>query len=180
MDQRIKTCFVDLDGLLANFVKGVCEVHERIDPYLSGPNIFEMPKIWGMSNTEFWNKITYDTWRNFELMPDAREIFETLAYKFGTENICILTAPAHTFGCFDAKRDWVKEHFGLSDKQILAGGGKHYCAHPNTLLVDDYDKNCDAWTEAGGKCFLFPRMWNRRHSQANSGIDLLRSYLCEL
>ena len=45
---------------------------------------------------------------------------------------------------------------------------KHLLAGPNRILIDDNDRNIEAFRAAGGIGILFPQPWNANHeSQTN-------------
>ena len=48
-------------------------------------------------------------------------------------------------------------------RQFLIGPSKHLCANPETLLIDDSDKNVDSFRKCGGQAVLVPRPWNSLH-----------------
>ena len=45
-------CFLDMDGVLADFVDGVCQAHDRAFPYDDPSNYghFDIEPLWGMSS----------------------------------------------------------------------------------------------------------------------------------
>jgi len=45
-------------------------------------------------------------------------------------------------------------------KHYLIGPAKHFAATPDSLLVDDSEKNIDMWVAWGGVGLLFPCPWN--------------------
>jgi hypothetical protein len=87
----------------------------------------------------------------------------------GTENICILTNPRPEPGCIPGKLAWIRDYLPpwLHD-QYLIGKPKHLCAYPEALLIDDCDKNVNAFRKHGGEAILVPRPWNSLH-----GIDAM-------
>lgn len=156
------TLCLDMDGVLADFVTGICWAHRRPDPYNDPANYgkFDMDKIWGMSPRGFWC-VTEKSgfWLDLPEMPDAREIVRWSLENFGQDNVCVLTSPALSANCVPEKREWLKRHFPEL-KHVLFGSAKQFLAGPGRHLLDDRDANVEAFNEAGGTGVLLPRLWN--------------------
>lgn len=160
---KLKYCFLDMDGVLVNFVKGVCLAHGKKTPYTEPEalGIFDMEKLWGISVPEFWKATEYvGFWRELEKHEDADTLVSFLCSTFGTENICILTSPSESPFCIPEKKAWIEEHFPQFKKQILFGSVKHFLAGPDRVLIDDRDKNIENFVNAGGVGWTYPRLWN--------------------
>jgi hypothetical protein len=116
-----------------------------------------------LSKSEFWNSLTREVWAT---APQSRELSWLLGmveFFVGKPNVCLLTSPTIDPECLAGKLEWI--HANLPDflhRQYLVGPPKHFCARPDTLLIDDNDKNCAAFREAGGHAILVPRPWNSR------------------
>lgn len=158
---------LDCDGVIANFVDGACKLHQRPDPYGDEKNIDNgnMQKIWGMTSEEFTKGMDYDFWEGLEKTEHATQIVAVLESAFGRENICILTKPTPTRGACDGKRAWIMKHFPQYGERFLIGPTKTFCSHSNSLLVDDYIKNCRKFVNQGGRAYLVPAKWNHKHNQ---------------
>lgn len=173
MTQRI---FLDIDGVLADFIAGAACLH-RQDP--ASVRTWDFFGQWGLTASDFWTPMGYDFWVNLPLTVEAREVVERCEKTVAPANVCLLTSPCETAGCLEGKRDWVRKHFPQFTRRCLIGAAKEFCASPESLLVDDHDKNCDAFTAAGGAACLFPRPWNANHSSANWPIVALQKALEE-
>lgn len=156
---------LDQDGLLTDFVKSICRLHNRLDPYVDSKNfgLFDMDKIWNIPTTEFWSRCNYDFWRTMDWMPDGKELLTLIESLIEPPDIRIVTAPCKTAGCREGKIDWVKEHMPEYSDRFIVDKDKAYYASPNHLLIDDRDSNIDKFHDAGGKAFLVPRPWNSAH-----------------
>jgi hypothetical protein len=78
----------------------------------------------------------------------------------------VLTNPGRAaFAPYAAKGkiQWCAEHLHLPPSRIVLAADKHLLARPDRYLIDDDDRNIDAWTQAGGVGILFPQPWNRNH-----------------
>lgn len=169
-----KKILLDLDGVLADFVQGASVVHNK-DPKLVSS--YGIDIHWGLIPSEFWSPLGYEFWANLPLTAEAHEVVDMCSNAVGKENVGIITSPCLTEGCTEGKRTWVKEHFPDFLKNLLVGSAKYFCASPNTLLIDDWDTNCEKFREHGGAAFLFPQPWNTARECCGNKILCLRDAL---
>ena len=143
MDKRIRTMidkiYLDCDGIISNFRKQ-CETY----------NCIEGTKVdWDIIHslgTNFWEEI--------EWIPEGKEFYEWVKKLCSEENIelFILTAVHSTDGKI-GRMNWLKKNLGLNKHHLIitnTGKEKAYYAEPSALLIDDFKKNCNAFSEAGG------------------------------
>lgn len=139
-----RTIYLDLDGVFADFEKKAIEL------------VGKKPK--DMQPTEFWKELgKHDhVWRDLELMPGSRALYDAVM-KIPDVDVAFLTALPRPTGkmatAADDKKLWVKEHFGTECKVYTVVGGVNkakYIQTPDDILIDDTQKNIDAWTAAGG------------------------------
>jgi 5'(3')-deoxyribonucleotidase len=176
--------FLDMDGVIADFVSAAVRVHGKPDPYLlpSSLGIFDMEKLWGITIEEFWapiNDAGASFWSTLEPMKDAFDIAQTaIDFAGGPENVCVLTSPSNDPGCIPGKRAWMEMHFPELKKNMLFGSAKHFLAGPNRILVDDRDKNLEDFAAHGGRSVCVPRLWNRLHSLSDfSGLSVWAQFM---
>ena len=116
---------LDLDGVLVDFVGGMCLAHAHTDPYGDPRNhgVFDMPPMWGMSNTKFWKPTkNAEWWAGLDWMPDGYSIYATCVEAVGVDNICILTACSCSPQCAAGKMMWMQKN--LPGVAWLAGPSK--------------------------------------------------------
>lgn len=154
------TIFFDLDGVLANFVRGALRAHGRED-------VHERDVQWGIEQQlgidpgAFWSKLGRDFWFGLEPHADGFDLLDVAESLVGPHGVAILSSPCQTDGCMDGKRDWVWRHLPEGyERRLFLGSAKHLFAAPNKVLVDDNDKNCDQFLAAGGRVVRVPRPWN--------------------
>lgn len=157
---------LDMDGVLSDFftsaVKNLNQATGKnitIPEYVSY-NTFDMEKIWGISVEDFWkfadNSETF--WEDISPYPWYKEIYSYLT-NFG--EVTLATSPApHNVSCATQKAKWVKKYLGLDNHSMMIGSRKYLMANPNTILVDDYHKNIEKFSNAGGKTCLIRSNWN--------------------
>lgn len=158
--------FLDMDGVLADFVGGACKAHNRTCyDHPSHYGEFQLEKIWGITPAEFWKPTnSFEFWASLAKTPEADMIVETAVKLVGWENIAILTSPSLHESCVPAKRYWIEKYYPRLTKNMIFAWGKGFIAGPGKLLVDDRDRNVDDFRAAGGQAVLVPRLWNRRYN----------------
>lgn len=158
-------CLLDMDGVLVDFVKGICELHQKEDPFKKGYQGWDMIAEFGMSPSEFWNPCGREFWKNLDWTEEGKEIVAFAEETFGTKNIALLTSPCATDGCIDGKMDWIKKNLPQFRRSFLVGPAKHFCAAPNHFLVDDHDGNIAEFNADHGNGILVPRVWNENRDK---------------
>ena len=157
---------MDMDGVLVDFVKGMMGAHGLPDPYADGTfTSFYFDKAWGVKPEKFWGVANRPFWANLDWTPDGRDILAELESRVASDDVCLLSSPCSQDGCVDGKLDWIKQHVPQFRRRFLFGPRKEFCAAPNRILIDDSEDNADAFAEAGGKCILVPRPWNRNRAE---------------
>lgn len=130
--------FIDLDGVLADFEQGYLDnfghAHNSVNQFL------------------MWRNITSkeDHWQTLPRMAQ----FETLWGYVNQFNPIVLTGcPRSGYNAaVEGKKLWCSEHLG-DNIEVITCFSRHKPKHMITagdILIDDLEKNCDRWTEAGG------------------------------
>jgi hypothetical protein len=170
----IQRIFLDLDDTLNSFTMFVlgrmgCAVRPydyHLFPSDCGYDILgAYDKLRGtlppMTKAQFWNSITREVWAGAPRSPEFDMILAHAEAAVGRENVCILTAPTIDPDCLAGKLEWIHKFLPRwLHRQFLVGPPKHFCARPDTLLIDDSDDKCDKFRESGGQAILVPRPWN--------------------
>jgi len=175
-----KKIFLDLDGVLVDFIGGMLEWF-NINPDVYYKNT--PPGHWkitprkhlklNMSKEVFWANLTYEFWSNLKPTSYMTAILNELDQL----EMAILTAS--NINAASGKLFWVKKHLPSiwKDGKILICRNKSVCANRNAILIDDCDKNIDNFIKAGGQAILFPQRWNRLHRYRHDPICYLREQL---
>lgn len=162
-----------MDGVLCDFISPAMEAHGNefiYDDYPAGE--WGVDKVLGLSDADFWAGINSKKsfWNDLKPYPWLHELIA--AAKFCGESIKIATSPSKHAISYRGKREWVEQYLGID---IYAGAielimikSKHLLAAPDRLLIDDSDKNINAFREAGGCGILFPQRWNSAHEFSKS------------
>ena len=156
------TFFVDMDGVIVDFLGGAFEYHaphksiETHWPIGEWGTDKTIEHIFDLSPKMFWGSLDRRFWARLNWMPDGREFMDFIApYK-----PCLLSSPA--FGGADGKQIWIKNNLPdiWAKRRYLLGPAKHYVSRPGAVLIDDHEENCRAWLKHGGIAILYPRLWN--------------------
>lgn len=173
----MKSCYLDIDGVLANFVSAAFALHGKSIPWKDVD--WNFYKKLGLTEKEFWEPLGYDFWVNLPLTVEAMEVVDIVTKSFGKDNIVLLTSPCDTKGCVDGKLDWVQRHFPQFRRQMFIGGNKYLIGYRDALLVDDSEENCKKFRRVGD-VYIFPRPWNSQSYLENVACqdfqDFVRHY----
>jgi len=156
--------FCDLDGVLADFVKGVKEVlklnHDE-DKYEIDP---AYRKIMWKAVGEY-SQSGGKLWGELDMMPDAMLLWNYISKYPDTE---ILTATGDPkYGAAEQKRGWVAKYLGNNKTNIVRMAKlKAQYAAPDHVLIDDKEKALNPWIESGGIGIL--------HTSATDTINKLK------
>lgn len=175
----IKTVFLDMDGVICNFRKGV---HGAFYKFYDYTTLSDKWTFW-----DDWPDVTLDMvnvacdmkfWDHLEWTEDGRDILRTILNKFHVKQIYLLTDPVIGTGTASGKMMWIDRHIPVYLKHtIITQAPKHLLARSDTLLIDDKDENVDEFREAGGKAILINRPWNVGHKRANYTIEDFKNEL---
>jgi len=180
-------CFLDIDGVLADFVGGACKAHgleSPLDPQPTEKQDWDMANTWGITDTEFWSKFTVEMWTELQPTVEFERVMYSVEGEFNPKNICLLSDPGRDPEVAIAgKLAWIERHmpFYYRNRQYLFGPAKHFCAgSENNLLIDDRDQNVHEFGKNYGRTFLFPRPWNDSFADSTCAVEKLQDYLYSL
>lgn len=172
---------LDMDGVIADFVKAACAAHGRKYDEIYPPgrqSSWEMEPLLDLSTRDFWQPLRGRAfWAELPKMPEADALVYALNAMVGAENIFVCSTPNADPDCVAGKMDWLEQHFPQFRRRFIFTATKELCSHHNNVLIDDRGKNCRSFVQAGGRAFLVPRRWNERYADEARVVDLMCSYL---
>lgn len=172
--------FFDLDGVLADFVRGSFRLHGRSVPICEVRWDFcSQIGFSGAADPAFWAPMGREFWRGLDVLEDGFSLLRHVELMLMRSQIAILTSGALTDGCLDGKRDWVKQHLPEYFPRTFFGSAKELFAGPGKVLVDDNDANVSRFRAAGGLAVLIPRPWNARADECGSDGSFSGAALAE-
>ena len=149
---KIKKIYFDMDGVLADFERGVKE--------MCGMEVPPQEPKYDSENDMMWEKIRqvehfYD---RLKPMPGALEMFNTLNSRYDCEILTAVPKPKRGIvTADDDKKRWVKRI--LSDEIkvniVVKEEKKNFAEGPESILIDDYEGNISDWKKFGGTGICF-------------------------
>lgn len=169
-------CWLDLDGVLADFVTGVCQKHAIKNPYIDHKNrgIYDLCKVTKIPFAQLWNPLDEEFWANLRPTKDFNEILMMVEHRY--DDIDILTSPCPNDGCLIGKKRWIKRNMPTYLDKFTITTRKESLANSDSILIDDFDHNVDAFQKKGN-AILIPRLWNRLHTWTGTTADYLMRHL---
>ncbi len=180
---------LDMDGVVADFLGGMCRLHGRPWPFDHHPergnHMWDTPRLWGLTPGEFWAPVAADAytfWSGLDKTAEADETVSLVVGAFGVAHVAFCSQPQPQRGCLDGKYAWTQRHYPeipliITTKDHRGRPPKHWLAKEDTLLIDDNAQNVGEFQAAGGLAFLFPRPWNSAYRDEPEGLVLLEDYL---
>ena len=179
MNHRV---YLDQDGVLADFIAGICRAHGRDDPYHypESKGVWDIWELWGnMPLDQFWQPCEYDFWSGLPKTPeaDAIQLLATYAAIASSSHVRVITSPSENSGCVNGKLDWLDHYYPHLGHEVIFERDKWKYAKvaQGSLLIDDNANNCDKWERAGGKAILVPRPWNTAWKQAGGVKEVVQN-----
>jgi len=142
---RGRRLFLDLDGVLADFDKGVKSALGV------APGDLHPREMWPALA-----RVQCGFFRTLEPMPDAALLW---AHCCAYDSVTILTGMPMGQWAEPQKRAWCSERLGLSDARVITcmARDKHKYCSPGAVLVDDNESNGEAWVQSGGHVCAAPQ-----------------------
>lgn len=155
--------FVDMDGVLADFIGGVEREFGREPGSLKASRTYDLHVPLNLSYGALSNRLRTATeanqfWLGLHPTPWAHELVKRFDFR---SNAFILTSPwAGDYQCYAQKVEWCARYFDIGSDRVIPFPHKHLLAAPGRVLIDDLPGHCNDWCRAGGKAVLFPCQHN--------------------
>lgn len=157
---KFELIVVDMDGVLANFRKGVAKLFNVPLESLDEWQIF---KSIGVDLDTFWRKIAKkkNFWINLEKFPYVDELMD-MVEKY-TKEIVICTHPPGDPDSYRQKKKWLESNNLGKYKHFIGNANKGWFACENRVLIDDHVYNIRSFEKKGGKGILFPQVYSLQY-----------------
>ncbi len=174
-------CYLDLDGVLVDFVGGALKAHGKtLPPADVGWGFAASIGFSGLDDPAFWAPMGHDFWDGLGWTAEGRVVLDQVENLFG-DRVVLMTSPCDTPGAVGGKVSWIRRELPAYRRRFFVGPAKHLAAGPTKVLVDDHDGNADKFVEGGGLVVMPPRPWNRRRGESDpSGGFCLKAFGAEL
>lgn len=164
--------FIDIDGVLADFVGAVCGVIPEIkQEEVTEWNFY---KKYGLTDEQFWGEIEkYGPafWANLDLLPLAADLIRFCYGHFS--NVYLATSPCKSPTCEHGKKIWIQKYFGSAFRDYFITPRKWLLSAPGRILIDDSDDNVSKWNDGGGIGVSLPQPWNEAGKAGRNVNDVL-------
>lgn len=165
---------LDMDGVLADFNAGACEVHNRP---LYAPTRWAYYEDWGITEEDFWRPIKELGASFYKVCvptcPWKQDILNIVRY-YDPEFLIATANPMHA-GLLAGKVGWLNHYVGPG--HVMIGDSKHLLASEGRILIDDNDDNVRRFRDHGGSAVTFPQPWNVLHSMCSKRVDHVQACL---
>lgn len=168
-EQPMRTIYLDLDGVVADFVSRCLTCLEHLRPSGSPPlsadqvDRWDIETLMGISLDTFWKGIANEEfWVGIQAYSWAQNLLRGLE---NVGHVVILSSPGACPVAAAGKMRWLARTPGFSGLELVLTQHKHHLAGAGKILIDDSEKNCKAWEDHGGHAILFPQYWNRERTR---------------
>ena len=176
--------YLDIDGVLADFVSGVHKAFNISYSYTDYPYTKGLWD-WFAEADLTWDKVDsvcdVEFWAGLEWIFDGQSIYHMVRRytRRSGNSLNLLTTPMKNINSTVGKLTWIQEHLGENHRKqaLITGADKKIFAGPDTLLIDDQDKNVEEFVAAGGMGILVPRPWNELWGWANESLQVVKNSL---
>jgi hypothetical protein len=175
--------FVDMDGVLANFNKGIAGIFGVPYPQRSCLG-------WEWIGTQLpqlkTGMLFYDTihqhdrlYAELEPYPWHSRLVTLLDLRFPAWEV--LTNGVYSPHCWSGKVEWMTRYFGRSGlhRLTMTMGHKSREARPGAVLIDDRRSTCEEWTRRGGLAFHWRDYTPDAEDLAEAQIQELDQFLLQ-
>lgn len=166
---RVDKIYLDMDGVLADFNRGVAELcgfppplKQDEDPAYDDLMWAEVKKI-----PHFYDKL--------ELMPGAKEMFDRLYDKYGDKCEILTGIPGPRRGLSDVAEDKIKWVRRLLSQDIVVNTVRRaekrgFAKGEGCILIDDLESTITAWNALGSTGILHTSAEETMKILADTGI----------
>lgn len=176
-DGRKLQIYLDLDGVLCDFVSAAFAAHGR--QYNGEKLEWDFFKAWGMNSRQFWYAIDETGpafWSGISPYPWCYEVRDLVA-SFDPD-YRVATSPSEHPHSAGGKVAWIRNHLpGVTARRRHLTASKAELAKAGRVLIDDSPANCAEWCKAGGRAILFPAPHNGFCVATNDVVTYLRAEL---
>lgn len=165
--KKFELIVVDMDGVLANFRKGVSEL---FNVPLESLDEWQIYKSIGLDLDTFWQKIAKKNnfWINLEKFPYIDELMHMIE-KYTSEIVICSHPPAYP-DSYRQKKKWLESNNLGKYKHFIGNANKGWIACKNRVLIDDHIYNIRSFEKKGGMGILFPQVYS---SQYIENLDII-------
>jgi len=177
---KIKTVFLDMDGVVADFQCGVYQAFNKPYDYSKLPRDYDFWSTWDNppSREEVDARCNDSFWANLPWTHDGKQILEAVLKVFSFDQIYLLTVPMLNVESATGKMRWVAMNIPeFYDRTLIGPVPKELLAKPDRLLIDDHDKYIEAFKAESGQVIQVTRPWNCLHKWNDCSLSVVQLLL---
>lgn len=158
--------FVDMDGVLADFHHGFCELYDgRQIPNAAWPPGALLEDVLACTHADLHALLDRSGpgfWRGLRETPFAAELFMRLLTWSVPRNVglSVLSDPGYAADTALGKLFWLLQHFPTMQRHFCLSTEKWRFAHGGAVLLDDRHQVAESFYKAGGHAIVIPQPWN--------------------
>jgi len=170
--------FVDLDGVLGNLSKAMCQSFGLEYPKATSL-VYDWVLVASQLGVEgFFRVLESDpgVWDRVEPFPWTAKLIQCL--DLHAPDWKILSEAIIDPACWHGKSRWVKKFLSKPHlhRLVLTGSKKYELTRPGDLLIDDHITNVEEWTRRGGHAFRWVEYTEDMVGAAEDQIILLSAF----
>lgn len=177
MSDRKLRIYLDLDGVLCDFVSAAYRAHGR--EYQGETLDWDFFRQWGLNASQFWRAIDNEGepfWAGLQPYPWAYDLRDLVASY--DQEYRVATSPSEHPSSAAGKVAWIRNHLpGVTGKRRHLTAAKADLAKAGRVLIDDSKANCAEWCAAGGRAILFPAPHNGLYATTSDVVAYVRAEL---
>ena len=173
------TILLDLDGVLCQFVKGVCDLYSLdYDQIMRDwkPGVWDIFSQIDVDKNKFWRRINANFWKNLIPYKEAYKLIDLC--KQLTDNVYICSSPGTCIPAYEGKILWLERY--LPGIEFVLTQHKELLARSKTILIDDNSKTNGKFLQNGGMIVEYPRIWNASHRYCSDPYTRCRTLLLKI
>lgn len=130
--------YCDMDGVLCDFLKQWKKFYKQ--------EAKDAKKLDKQAFDDMLNNAPFEFWATMDWMPGSKQMWDIIS-KYG---VTILSSPADSEASTKGKEAWVQKYMPGTPIIFEKSYNKQKHAEPNAILIDDYKRNVQQWSAAGG------------------------------
>lgn len=169
--------YVDMDGVLQNFIQGSCLAHARTLPRDIRPIPYDYwGPLWDMPPSEFWEPIsTPEFWSGLSTFHWYQELLLVLTV---CDSKWRIASHPHDAASASGKITWLRQN--LPGRKYHLSDCKWELSAPGRVIIDDSESVIEKWNKGGGVGILFPAISNHLHRLADDPLREVKLQLRKL
>lgn len=182
--------YLDMDGVLVNFVGGLCREFgiSECDLIASHPKPlpWDLESLLGRPFAEIDAKLDEGFWFNLEPYPWADQLID-MASKIFKHRLFLCTSAGNAGTNFFnraivGKSLWIHKHYPQLADSLIVTFQKWQLAGYERILLDDCEDHVQQFIDNDGGAILFPQWWNSEWQRQESGdvLDFVKGKLKSL